>query len=847
MSKNLPKYPLRFFRWFCHPDYVEDIEGDLMERFEKWPSKWRFAWEVIKLLRPGIIKKPKVYVSKIHNIYLAALFFRTGFRNLKRLSVFSIINSIGLSIGLIAVFCIYQYVTDEYQTDSLFSKKDKIFRLIREVEDANASYKSPTLAAPYYEHFTNGLGLDQKNLIRVYQDDELVSVKEISFFEEDFLFTDPHFFEVFDYQFLHGDATTFSSQSNSVVLSKKTSQKYFGNKNPIGKFIELEGKGTLKVTGVLADQKYKSHLSPALIAPISSMGYASRLLENKEVHAFSFYALSEKEQLPVGQIDDSNPNLNVSWQPLNEIYFDEEMQYDIALHGDKSLVDSLFWIGLLIVIISGANFFNTLLTTLLKKIRDFGVRKVFGSNGRTEILKVLVETYIIVFFAIATAVIGGYFLMKKINKWYATEMSLTFDAQLLLNLVGFSLLLTIAFAYYPAVIASSVHASSAISKKIKCIKVSLIQEGLLTFQLVTCMTLIVLSLLITHQYEFLQQKELGLNPDQVVYFHSNNRHSWKNRDRIKDGVASIPGVREVAMAYGGLPGTTTESVSYGMTNSTESLQWKTAHVSPNFLSILEVDILAGRDFNPRLQSDINATAIINEAAANLLGWPEKNILGLSISNLEGEPGTSLKIIGVADDFHFESYKKQIEPTVFITTDWEETFVVKLASNNSPEVIQQIAEVWKTHVSGYPFNYQFLDENFDRLILEDTKHRNILYLFSGLSLIIAISGLLGLSAYLLQSRKKEIAIRSVLGASMSNQLVRISSRYFKMLILGAIVAIPASWWLSQEWLSNFSYRVTISPSIFIYGISIIMVFIISIQTIQVMRSVSVNPVESLKDE
>lgn len=844
MSKRPPIWPLKFFRWFCHPDYAEDIEGDLLERFQKRPSTWHFVLDILRLFRPALIKEVKI-TAKYSVIPMLIYFLKIGLRNFKRPRVFSVINFLSFSTALTASFLIYQYVNRAYQADSFFSQKDKIYRLVRKVEDSNASYRSPTLAAPYSENFVDMHGVEEDHITRLLKEDELVTHEGRSFFEEDFFYADPSFLGVLDFPLALGDPKTALEKPNSVVISQKIAAKYFGTKNPLGEVIEIDNKGSLEVSGVLGEIPAKSHLNIGFLAPMGSLGYGSRLLKDQEAHVFTFYFLQENYNLP-SKLHGVEKNTQITYQPLHEIFFDSSLEFDDAQHESENLLKSLTFIALLILTIAGANFLNLILSSSLRKVKDLGVRKVLGSNLTLEVTKQLVETYLVVFVAFIFSIVQCLLVSAVIDSdIYRFEPG----TSLLISIPLLTLILTVAFALVPCLISSTAKASDAIERKIKHIRVRFLQEGILVAQLLISMLLMFLSILVSKQFNYMQNREIGINADQVLYFTSNNKHSFRNLRKIKAEIEGLTGIKEVAMSIGGLPGSTSESITYNMEGLGVTRQLTTAFTSLNFPKLLDIQVIEGRSFDVRQNADLGTTALVNETAAYQLGWPQEDILGKSIEplNYYGQEGKARKIIGIVRDYHFDSFKKTIEPLAILSSDIEETVIVKLTSQNASNTISAIGSIWNKYVPKYPFEYHLLDERFLKIHEEDTKQRNLLYLFSGLAIIISIAGFLSLSAYLLQARRKEIALRSVLGATASNLLSLFLEKHFKLLIISSILCSPAAFYLGSRWLKEFSYRITLSVDIFITGISAIVLLMVLVLSLQIFFSTKLNPAKELSLE
>lgn len=850
MSKSPPKLPLRCLRWFCDPDMVDDIEGDLLERYgrhyqyKKHPN-WLVIKDVMLLFRPGIIRP--VRVSDQPHLGLLFYFLRIGWRNIKLLNGFKLANVLGLSLALAGTLLIFQYIREEYQTDSFFSQKEKVYRMVRNVEDAKSSYRSPFLSAPYKELMVSSFDIPEDHLTRVYQDDELVTYKNHSFFETRFFYTDPSFFRILDFPFLHGNPADALRLPNAVVISQEMAQKYFGKDNPIGEVLEVDNKGLLEITGVLGPTRNKSHLEIDFIAPIMAMGYTSRLLSRKDAHAFSYYLLSDGHPLPE-QLPDLEESNSINWQLLDEIYFDQNLEMDIARHGSLNLIRSLILIGIIILLMAGANFLNLELCAFLRKIKNLGVRKAIGSNTWLEIYKQFIETYLTICIAIILALVVSYLLNETILKQYALPFQL--EVSLVFWLPFIALALTLPVVLYTATIISDAKASNALIKKFKRVKVNVLQEGVLTFQFAVVMILLVLSLLISRQFQFMQQRELGLNPEQIFYFNSNNKHSFRNAKKILAEVNALSGVEGVAMTTGGLPFSSGESSRVSMNGASAHKLFTTVYATPNFPLLMEMVLLEGRMFQSALQAVDNRTALLNETAARQLGWPQQALVGESVNVMDlinSDEEVSWEIIGIIKDFHAESLQNTIEPIILLRSDQEESFVLKLSTVNASQVIEKVASIWETYVPKYPFAYHFLDQQFARLHEEATHQRKILYVFLGLTIAIALMGTLGLSTFMLQIRRKEIALRTVLGAPMRDLLFMLSTRYARLLLIAAVASFPFSLYFSVSWLSEFSYRIEPTVGLFFGSIGAITLLVIGLVLLQIRRSLHINPANELSDE
>ncbi|MEL6193292.1 MAG: FtsX-like permease family protein, partial [Bacteroidota bacterium] len=362
-------------------------------------------------------------------------------------------------------------------------------------------------------------------------------------------------------------------------------------------------------------------------------------------------------------------------------------------------------------------------------------------------------------------------------------------------------------------------------------------------QFVIAFVLIVDTLVINRQYQYMQEKDKGLNDEQVLVFSSNNKHSWKNRNFIKQSVQQLSGVKEVSMTYGGLPTSSTEISSFQIDQSV--YQWNTAFIQPNLIDLLDVQILTGKAFDSEIDSEVKGSVLLNATAAKALGWPQKDLVGTSI--ILNEDNTTKQVLGIVQDYHYESIKKEIAPLVLQSTEWEETFVVKLSGKATPSLLSEIEGIWQQYVPKHPFSYQFLDETYQGLHREDTKQGKIIFFFTLLTIIIASIGTLSLSSFIQQSKVKEIAIKKILGAPMVSIFYGLSSTLLRVLVFACLLAIPLAWLLSAEWLSAFRYRIMLSPDVFLVGIIALVVLILGLIITQSWKTATANPVDSLKAE
>ena len=794
--------------------------------------------------------------SRILNpIRMLLLKIKQALRGLWRSGIFTYVNLLGLAVSIGAVMVIFVYVHAELNTDGQFKQGEDLYRIIRKVEGPNSSYQSPSLSGPFREYIRYEMNLPGKDILRIFQDDELVSYKQTTFFEPNFLYTDSNFFQLLDFPLQSGHSENALKEVNSAVISSKIAKKYFGDRDPIGEILEVDGKGLLEVTGVLAKAQSKSHLDLDFVVNLGSLGYTSRILKNAEAHSMTYYlhippkrreashsqlaSLAEKHLNPAI----SPTKTSLSLQPLAEIYFGKPMESEIARHGNRSLIQSLIAIALILSLLAASNFINLTIAKLTKGLRQIGVKKILGSSRKALIFDWAIEVYVIVLLATLLGAVLCNLILPTLVSFYELHIILPNPLHILAYGLGFTLLLTALIIVIPGSVFSSISSYRALSNKLGSIKTHILQYSLLLFQFVVAFVLIVFTIVINRQYQYMQEKDMGLEDEQILIFNSNNKHSWKNKDHIKTAVSQLSGVKEVSMAYGGLPISPNEVSSYQMDQST--YQWNTAFIQPNLLNLLQVKVLEGTTFDEDIDSEIEKSVVLNEAAAKQLGWPQQNLIGKSLRLPEED--SSKQILGIVKDYHYESFKSKIEPLVLRSSNWEESFIVKLAGNSDPALLADIEGIWNRYVPKYPFSYQFLDATYQHMHQEDTKQGKIIFFFTLLTIIIASIGTLSLCAFIQGLKVKEVAIKKILGASMARIFYALGSGLLKVLLIAGLISIPLAWFFANNWLNDFSYRISLSLGIFLIGFISLMGLILILIVVQSWRIATLNPIDSLKAE
>ncbi len=770
---------------------------------------------------------------------------KLALRSIARYDIFSYFHGFGLAIA-----AIYLFVKSEIETDKHLSESEDIYRIIRKVEEKNDSYQSPTLAGTYNELISAKSGLPAEKILRIYQDDELISHEEMVFFESNVLYVDKNFLEILDFDFELGNPEYALDKPNAAVISKRIARKYFDEKNPIGELLEIEGKGIVQITGILTNENGSTHLEIDFLINNGAMGYANRFLTNHESHAFGYYlkipqtdvkfverSLNELGNEHLNKEGKSKTSLRL--QPIEDIYFSEPMTFDIARHNDWTLIQTLTAIAIIILIVISANLINLNIAKLSKRVKQIGLKKALGSSKRSLIFEWVLEVYLMNFLATLVGLFCCYFILPYLFKSHQINSIQPFIYFVIITVIAFPALLTCIITAIPSILFSSINPFEALSGKLRGLKISILQHSLLSLQFAISFVMIMLSVVIVRQFHFMQSRDIGLNNDHVLVFDSNNKDSWKNKSFIANEIKALSGVIDVSTLYGGIPNSPIEAFPYEIKGAT--YQWNTAFAQPNLTDILDLKIIEGKPFDKS-----NSTGIlINESAAIALGWPQNDLIGESI--VLAEDAQHKNILGIIKDYHYQSFTKKIEPLVLQSTVWEETFLIKIANKDYEKVLSQIEQVWKKFVPKYPFTYRFLDDTFQQMHSDDTKNKKVIFIFTMLTILITSLGTLSMVALVQESKTKEITVRKILGAPVSSIFYLLSSNFINALLISCFIASPIAWMVAKYWLSDFSYRIQMSPMLFIVGSILLIAIIITTIIAQSWKTATLNPVDRLKVE
>ncbi len=814
-------------------------------------------------------------------------YIKTASRSLFKQKVYTIINIAGLAVSITSCLLIALYVKNELSYDRFFPNADRIFKmsLERKYPSHSTFYASipHSYATVVQRDFpevenTMHIGGSGKNSNIKYK----VSDTEIKTFEEDyFMFSDSAFFSFFDVGLLKGDKKTALALPNQVILSKTTAHRYFGEEEPIGKVISGDF-GELKVTGVFNDLPSNSHLRFDAMVSFSAAefrktenfitfdsytyiklrpGASAKTLEAKFPKMVETYAAGQIER-----------ELRQSWrdykkagngyryflQPLTSIHLDPtNLEGTIAPSGNRNHVYALIFIATLILLIACINFMNLATARSAERAREVGVRKVMGSLKSQLVTQFLTEAMLLSFIGTLLAILGAYLLLPSFNALVGKNLQFIFGAKIILGLMVIVLLVGLLAGLYPAFVLSNFNPVMVMKGNFTgSTKGSWLRNGLVVFQFMISIVLIVSTVIVSRQMDFIQMKDLGFDKEKVLMID----RAWalnKNGEVFKEEIKKLP---EVIAVTGTSSRVGNRDDVFGQMfqpqGTNEVLTVKSMALEDDFAEMIGFKLKEGRFFSKETTDSLHI--LLNESAIKTLGLTGP--IGRKLSNTDLFQGDSLKfktrlftIIGIVKNFHFQSLHDEVTPLVMFNKevfgrDVNSNYVaVKLKSNNAQSVLATIESKWKELAPERPFHYEFLDENLHQSYVEEQRSGKLFSVFSGLAILIACVGLFGLSAYTASLRTKEIGIRKVMGASVSSVLVLLSKDFTKLVLIAFLLATPLAWWMMSEWLGGFAYRIELGIDSFVLAGAIAILIALLTVSYQSIKSAIANPVKSLKSE
>jgi putative ABC transport system permease protein len=804
-------------------------------------------------------------------------YIKIAFRNLWKSKGFSAINIIGLAIGLATCLLIMLFVLDELAYDRYNKKADRIYRVDSDIKFGGNHFimatvtdpMGPTLKKDYpqveqYVRFRSMGGL----LIR--KGSENVQENHV-------IYADSTLFDVFTLPMVDGDPQTALQEPNSLVITETTARKYFNTTQAVGKNFIVNNRDNYKITGVIKDVPAQSHFKYDFFVSMATLEESrhNNWLSNnfntyillkegadpKKLEA-QFDALVEKYVGPqVMQymsinMDEFKKSGNYEKHyltPLTSIHLYSDKEAELSPNSNIQYVYIFSAIAFFILLIACVNFMNLSTARSANRAREVGVRKVLGSLKTNLVKQFLTESILISSIALLLALILAWTMLPVFNHLAAKDIKLDLlrSPWLLPILLTMVLVTGLLAGSYPAFYLSSFKPIQVIKGKLAAgFKTSWLRSGLVVFQFAISIILIIATMVIYKQLNYIQSHKSGFNRDQVLVIHNSNPLGSKAKT-FRDEVVKLSGVENATIAdYLPTNGWRNDNPVFAdpTLDQKKAVSMQTWDVDDQYIPTLGMQLAAGRNFSAEFPTDSTAI-IINEAAAKLYGFSDplgKNLYFIRDLNNPKNVST-LHIIGIVKDFNFSSLRQQVMPLSFLLGQNPGNIALRIRSTDIHNLVTQIEKKYKAMAPGEPFSYTFMDEDFNNIYRAEQRMGVIAISFSTLAIIIACLGLFGLAAYAAEQRTKEIGIRKVLGATVSNITAMLSKDFLKLVIVAAIIAFPLAWWAMHNWLQDFAYRTDMSWWVFIMAGGLAALIAIVTVSFQTIKAAIMNPVKSLRTE
>ncbi len=789
-------------------------------------------------------------------------FFKIAFRNLWRHKWFSLINISGLTIGLAAGFLILLYVGFELSYDGFHSKGDRIHRVVADVKTPSEVIKgniTPWAASPNLEQEFPEI----ESAVRVFELEGLVRKDNIKYIEDNIVAADSSFFTIFDFDLLQGNAETALKKPFTAVISQVTAKKYFGDQDPMGKTLSLFDEGhSIEITGVMEEIPVNSQIQAQIV--ISMITFTQNLYlgvdeqwgnyspttyvlltpntDPKQLEA-KFPAFLEKKAGT--EMKESQMYVTLFLEPFKEVYLHSSRGGSIQ--GSITNVYIFGLVAIFILVIACINFINLTTARSVERAKEVGIRKVVGAQ-RNHLASQFMGESVIICLISAIFTIGLVALLLPYFNQLAgkTVAENIFSEPLyLLMLLSVALGLGIISGIYPALVLSSFRPVSVLKGRFSAGRKGVfLRKGLVISQFTISIILIIGTLVIYNQMQYMRNTDLGFDKDQIIVLRPNGNPS---QGALQQALLQIPGVKTTGFGSS-VPGDNNHSAYSELENQKGDLQIANINVyftDFDYISTFDIDVIAGRAFSRDFASDTTQAMLINESAVQLLGYASaEDALGRRFRQW----GREGKIVGVVRDFHTTSLQEEIQPlTMRIELNRTSLLAVKVDPKNVPATIASIEREWTRLLPQQPFDYYFLDEFFDRQYRSEQRFGSLFLNFAILAIFISCLGLLGLASYSTLQRKREIGIRKIVGASVSGIVNLLSVEFVKLVLIAFLIASPVAWYLMDKWLQDFAYKINISWWVFaVAGLTAIVIALITI-SFQAIKAAIANPVKSLRTE
>jgi predicted permease len=784
-------------------------------------------------------------------------YLKIAFRNLKKDKQFTLLNVLGLSAGIACALLIYLWVHDELSFDRFFDNGDRIYQVMEHrkggevdgISDESSGLVSQTIAMqnPEVEYAAAVAPADwwQKFTLTVGENNVKAAGQYVG----------KDYFNIFSFKMIAGKKGDVLTAKNSIVISDELAKKLFNSTDVVGKAIKLQHdkdffvSGVFEKTPVHSSQQFDFVLSFEYLADVQGWvktwgngGPHNYLLLKPGANIASLNNRIANMITKFG--GDTTRHLYV--MKFADNYIQNTFNHGSRTGGKDEYIKLFSLVALFILVIACINFMNLSTAKASGRMKEVGIKKVVGADRSQLVIQFLSESLLLAFFTTALAVGIAWLLLPQFNQLTGKQIQMTFDGQLILTLLAIAIFTGLVSGSYPALYLSKFNPLAILKGKLKTSFSELIaRKGLVVFQFTLSVVLIVAVLVVYQQIQFIQSTSLGYNKDNVIRIDSEGKLAG-NEDNFANMLKTLPGVENASFTQHNIVGrnyATSGFVWDGNINADQAVYFEGFFGGYNFIETLGMQMAAGRSFSKGYGADSNKI-IFNEAAIKVMHLKDAVGKNVRLGN------SQMQIIGVVKDFHFESLHELVKPSFIILAGGTSPYykmLIRIRAGHQQQTLAQIRQMYESYNPGFPFVYNFLDQAYQKQYETEVRVSLLSEYFSILAILISCLGLFGLVAFTAQKRQKEIGIRKVIGSSVQGIAMMLTKDFLKLVAIAVLIAFPLAWYLMNQWLNSFAYRISIGPAVFLIASAAVVVITILTVSFQAIKAALANPVKSLRSE
>ncbi|MVM36843.1 FtsX-like permease family protein [Spirosoma sp. HMF3257] len=875
-----PRLADRLLNWFCAPHLREEVLGDLHERYARriervgeTKARRRYWLDVLAYVRPEFIRRRPLEFTNPRPTDMIRNYVKIAWRNLMLNKAFTAINMMGLAIGLASFMLIAVFVYTELRYDNYPSDASNIYRVQVSVAGNGDVAVYPNVDAGVGEGIQRTFP-EVKAATRFLPVSDYIQYKNNQFKELHLAFADSNFLSLFSIPFSKGNAATALIAPNSIVISTEFARKYFGDEDPIGKTLAVgTQRAAFTVTGIIDKVPDNSHFHADAFLSLSSRHIANPTWSN--IGFFTYLALNDKADpkkleakfpqlvakyvvpevqrdmgVSLAEAQKSVETFRFSLQPLTDIHLYSNTKYELEPNGDIKYVYIFSALALFILLLACINFTNLSTAQAAKRSREVGIRKVMGSIKNQIVFQFLTESVLLTFLAMVCAYGLVFLLLPYFNQVANKQISFSFflSYQAILALLLASFLAGILAGIYPAFFLSSFSIIKTLKGAFfgKGSQKKSLHSGLIVFQFSISTILLIATIVVYKQLQYMQTKKLGYDKDQVIAL-PDTRLLGDKQLAFKDQLLQNSHVVAASLSRYTPGGTMMDGTQIYPKNETSNgteIHANIFHVDYDYLRTLGIQVVQGRNFSRDFPTDSISGVLINESAVHELGWKGTNPIGKSVVRSGNH---EYKVIGVVRDFNYVSVKQKVSPLMLMMGRNAGGIVLKIKTTDVAGFLADLKTQWEAFNPNGPLEYHFLDDQFANFYASEQQTQRLFSAFALLAVIIASLGLFALSAFVIEQRTKEVGIRKVMGASVPGIVQLLVKDFVRLVLIAVVIASPIAWYTMHHWLQDFAYRIDVEW--WMFALSGLMALSIALLTVsyQSIKAALMNPVKSLRSE